>query len=193
MVDAGQVESSLRTDATIQVNGDCLYSTGTKQLRDIRIDSADLVWKEPDGRVSTPKAFLHPQCAGRPCPVQAAGACSRTLARLKPVLSICTANNNPLHPCCAVLPKSEAGGRPQLFGQGQHLMPFTARLPRLPWEAWERIDRALTSLDACMQAVPELAQRIEDDPKYLAQLALALKDAMAAIEAAHLKNEVIDA
>jgi hypothetical protein len=70
-------------------------------------------------------------------------------------------------------------------------VPFTARLPRLPPELWQRIDRALTDLDACMRAAPRHAGRVEADTAYVQRLAAALKEAGAAIQAAHLKNDVI--
>jgi nucleoside phosphorylase len=71
-------------------------------------------------------------------------------------------------------------------------VPFTARLPRLPPELWERIDRALTGLEACMGAAPRHAERIEADAPYVERLAVALKEVGASIQAARLKNDVID-
>jgi hypothetical protein len=56
------------------------------------------------------------------------------------------------------------------FGQGgsgsvekeQHVVPFIARLPRIPLILWQRIDQALANLDDCMAPPPD-AGRIEAD------------------------------
>src|SRR6266852_3209931 len=80
-----------------------------------------------------------------------------------------------------------------LLTEEQPVMPFNATLPRLPPEIWQRIDRALINLDSCMAAAPCHPQKIEADATYVEQLAIALKEAGAAIQAAHLKNDVIDA
>src|SRR5262245_12180053 len=71
-------------------------------------------------------------------------------------------------------------------------VPFTAHLPRLSPTAWEQIDQALTCLDACMEARPRSTVRVEDDGAYLGRLAAALKQAGSSIQAARLKNDVID-
>jgi hypothetical protein len=78
------------------------------------------------------------------------------------------------------------------FEEEEHVLPFTATLPRLPGALWQRIDQALANLDACMVAAPCQAGRIEADAAYVERLVTALKEACGAIQAGHLKNEVID-
>jgi hypothetical protein len=72
-------------------------------------------------------------------------------------------------------------------------VPFTAKLPRVPLELWQTIDEALTNLDACMKARPHHGKRVEADAGYLDGLTAALRAIGAAIQTAHLKNDVIDA
>jgi nucleoside phosphorylase len=71
-------------------------------------------------------------------------------------------------------------------------VPFAATLPRLSPELWHCINNALTDLDACMAARPDHVDRIEADPGYIAKLTAALKASCIGIEAAHLKNDLID-
>jgi nucleoside phosphorylase len=106
---------------------------------------------------------------------------------------VCRAANN--NRCILAAPSSRTQKREGGCGSSekeQQVVPFTASLPRLPPELWQRIDRALANLDACMAAPPSHLERIETDAAYVERLAVALKEAGAAITAARLKNDVFD-
>jgi hypothetical protein len=69
-------------------------------------------------------------------------------------------------------------------------VPFIANLPPLPLPLWQRIDIALTNLNACLANAPSEVERIEDDVAYVEQLVVVLKELGAAIAAARLKDDV---